>query len=108
MAANGNHAIFSSFANIIAGHPSHTKETRHTVNPATLEALPEVPVSTEADVEAAVKAAKEAAKTWATVPLEEREQKIFEFADEVEAQSEGLAELLTREQGKPVGLEMLL
>jgi hypothetical protein len=49
---------FSSFSKIINGEKRSTKSTIHGINPATLEALYPVPVSTKADIDAAIVAAR--------------------------------------------------
>ena len=93
---------YTTFYNIINGQPSQTSTTRHSINPSTLEANPEVPVSTQDDVDKAVDAAKTAFASWSEVPVEERRKKLHALADALLANADKLAELLVREQGKPV------
>ncbi|KAI0180775.1 aldehyde dehydrogenase [Hypoxylon sp. FL1284] len=92
---------FTSFHNIIDGKPSRTQSTLCNPNPATLEELPQVPVSTIADVNKAVQAAQMAARPWATVLLKDRIAAIERFADALEAHLDSFAQMLTKEQGKP-------
>jgi acyl-CoA reductase-like NAD-dependent aldehyde dehydrogenase len=94
--------VFEDFQNIINGKKSSTAETRHGINPATAKPNPEVPVSTQTDVDNAVAAAQEAFKTWSEVPLAERANALRAFADGLEPYAEDFAKLLTQEQGKPV------
>lgn len=79
-----------------------TAKTRHNINPATTQPNPEVPVSTQDDVDKAVAAARAAFKPWAKVPVEERGQKLRDYADAIEKYTDDFAMLLTSEQGKPL------
>jgi acyl-CoA reductase-like NAD-dependent aldehyde dehydrogenase len=94
--------VFNGFYNTINGKSTSTEKTRHGINPATGKPNPEVPVSTQKDVDDAVAAAKEAFKSWSKVPWEERKKAILAFADALEAHTEDFAKLLTQEQGKPL------
>ena len=94
--------VFNGFYNTINGKSTSTEKTRHSMNPATGKPNPEVPVSTQKDVDEAVAAAKEAFKTWSKVPWDDRKKAILAFADALEAHTEDFAKMLTKEQGKPV------
>ncbi|KAL2808223.1 Aldehyde/histidinol dehydrogenase [Aspergillus granulosus] len=102
MAASEEFAVLTDFQNIINGKKSSTAETRHGINPATGSPNPEVPVSTETDVDNAVAAAQEAFKTWSEVPFAERASALRAFADGLEPYAADFAKLLTQEQGKPL------
>ncbi|GKU22160.1 unnamed protein product [Fusarium langsethiae] len=78
-----------NYVQIINGKSAPTQKTHQGTNPATLEKKPKVPVASQDDLNNAV-------------PWEERRQKLFAWADAVEAQKKEFAELLTSEQGKPV------
>lgn len=67
-----------------------------------MQPLPEVPVSTQEDVDKAVASAKAAYKSWSQVPIEERGQKLREYADILDDHKDEFAKLLTQEQGKPL------
>lgn len=95
---------FTTFYNIIDGQKTTTEATRHSTNPSTLEANPEVPVSTEADVDRAVQAARTAFGTWRNVPHAQRRAALEAYADGLGANLEGFATMLTREQGRPLAL----
>uniref|UniRef100_A0A0D2XJM4 aldehyde dehydrogenase (NAD(+)) n=1 Tax=Fusarium oxysporum (strain Fo5176) TaxID=660025 RepID=A0A0D2XJM4_FUSOF len=86
---------------IIDGKSAPTQKTHQGINPATLEKKPEVPVATQDDLNRAVDAARKAYKSWSKVPWEERKQKLFAWADAIEAQKKEFADLLVSEQGKP-------
>ncbi|ETS75774.1 hypothetical protein PFICI_12718 [Pestalotiopsis fici W106-1] len=93
---------FKTFYNVIDGKLEPTVKTRHTINPSTLEANPEAPLSTSDEVDKAVKIAHEAAKEWAAVPWDERKNALANFAAALEAQLEDFAQMLVWEHGKPI------
>ena len=102
-ATNGTIELdFSQFYNIIDGKQSKTVETRHGINPATGEALSDVPVSTPADVDAAVAAAKAAFPAWSAKPWSERKSALVSYADALADMKDEFANMLHAEQGKPV------
>lgn len=94
---------FATFHNVIDGQLRTTTKTRHGVNPATLEANPEVPVSSPKDVDETVAAAKLASAGWARVPFSQRQEAVIAFANALLSQKEQFGEMMTKEQGKPVG-----
>lgn len=93
--------------NIINNEFVPTPTTRHSIDPATGEALYEVPVSRKEDLDAAVKAARVAFKSWSATPFSERAQLLLKYADALEANREQIEQLLTKEQGKPLSLSTL-
>ena len=93
---------WSTFHNVIDGQLTKTAETRHGINPATGKPNPEVPVSTQEDVEHAMKAAKKAFKGWSATPYAERQKALEAYADALEAEKDDFAKMLIQEQGKPV------
>ncbi|KAL8954285.1 MAG: hypothetical protein Q9183_007218, partial [Haloplaca sp. 2 TL-2023] len=94
--------MFQTYCNIIKDGLSCTEKTRHNTNPATLEPNPEVPVSTREDVDKAVAAARAAFKSWSKTPVEERGQKLRDYADAIDELKDDFANMLTLEQGKPL------
>ncbi|MET9622682.1 aldehyde dehydrogenase family protein [Streptomyces sp. NPDC006464] len=73
-------------------------------NPAcTARPVGSVRVHTGAEVDAAVAAAAGAAPAWARTPVADRSAALLRVADGLEAAAEGLAVLLARESGKPLG-----
>ncbi|KAK0622078.1 Aldehyde/histidinol dehydrogenase [Bombardia bombarda] len=93
---------FSTFHNVINNQLTDTKQKRNGTNPTTEEALPDVPVSTQQDVDNAVHAAKTAFESWRELSWDERAEYMLEFADALEANQEGLLQLLMKETGKAV------
>jgi phenylacetaldehyde dehydrogenase len=76
--------------------------TRTIFNPATGEPVGEAPVHTVADLQRAIDVAVDAQPAWATLGHEARSAALMKAADAVEARAEELAQLLSREQGKPL------
>ena len=75
---------------------------REIKDPATGEVVGRAPEHTVADLEAAISAAAAAQPAWAALGHAERSAHLNRAADAVEASSGALAELLSREQGKPL------
>lgn len=100
--SNSTPLDFTTFHNVIDGKLVGTAKTRHTISPSTLEENPPLPLSTAEDVDKAVAAAQKAAKKWAEVPWEERKKALESFIEAFESHSEDFAQMLNKEQGKPV------
>ncbi|MCC3298213.1 aldehyde dehydrogenase family protein [Arthrobacter caoxuetaonis] len=77
-------------------------ESRDILDPATGEVVAAAPIHTVDDLEKSVAAARAAQPSWAALGHAERSAFLFKAADAVEAAAEALAELLSREQGKPL------
>ncbi len=90
--------------NLIGGRHVDSSDGKviEVINPATLELIDTVPASVEQDVETCIREAKEAQRAWAVMPLHERGAILYKFADLVEARKEELAQLLSKETGKPI------
>ncbi|KAH9890321.1 Aldehyde/histidinol dehydrogenase [Xylariomycetidae sp. FL2044] len=93
---------FNTFHNVIDGQLTSTPEHHCSTNPSTLEANPPAPVSTIDDVNKAVNAARRAFRQWSQVPWDQRKQHIENFAQALEANAEGFAAMIVKEQGKPL------
>ncbi|OPX10161.1 aldehyde dehydrogenase family protein [Mycobacterium sp. AT1] len=72
------------------------------VDPATGEVVGRVRFRTVADLDAAVARARDAQPAWAGLTDEDRVALLLRAADAIDAAAEPLAELLSREQGKPL------
>ena len=72
------------------------------VNPATEEVIAAVKSASESEVDAAVEAARRAFKTWKKTPAPERGEMLHALSDWIGEHTESLAEILTREGGKPL------
>src|SRR4249919_1870732 len=76
--------------------------TMEVLNPATGETIAQVPACTAADVDAAVEAAKQALPEWLDSTPGERAALLLELANILEANAEELAEIESRNVGKPL------
>ena len=76
--------------------------TRTIFNPATGEPVGEAPVHIVTDLQHAIDVAVAAQPGWAALGHEARSAALLKAADAIEARAEDLAQLLSREQGKPL------
>ncbi len=74
------------------------------LNPATEEVVTSAPLASADQLDAAVAAAAEAFKSWQYSSDEERSGAMHRIADRIEASADELAEIIVREQGKPMFL----
>ena len=72
------------------------------VNPATEEVWASVPDADAADVDAAVRAARAALPDWRGIGAAARAEVVLRFADELAARGEGMARVITAENGTPI------
>ena len=71
-------------------------------NPATLEKLDSIAACGEADVNAAVAAARAAQKGWWRLSGVEKAELLHEVAQRIRARQKPIAEMMTKETGKPL------
>ncbi|PYH85567.1 putative aldehyde dehydrogenase [Aspergillus uvarum CBS 121591] len=71
-------------------------------NPTTGLPNPEVPLSSQSDLDAAVLAAQSAFPAWSRTPLTTRRALLTRYATLLETHKQSLVALLTQEQGKPL------
>ena len=84
---------------------SASGETEPVINPATGEAIAEVPVGTAEDAQRAVAAAKKAYDdVWFDTPPKERSAMMLKLADAMEADAEELTRLESIDVGKPISV----
>ncbi|UFT98829.1 aldehyde dehydrogenase family protein [Radiobacillus kanasensis] len=73
-------------------------------NPANLkETIGELTLSTSVQVKAAEESARNALQSWKSTTGNERGQYLYKMANALEQNAEALAELATKEMGKPIG-----
>src|SRR5438270_13583105 len=77
-------------------------ETMEVLNPATGETIAEVPNSSAEDVDRAVQAAKKALPEWLETTPAERAEMLLKLADAIDSHADELAELESRNVGKPL------
>ena len=87
---------------LINGQMVEGEPSMDVVNPATEEKLADCPRASESQLNAAVAAAKAAFPAWSKTSIDERKAAVLKIADVVEANAAELAQLLTKEQGKPI------
>ncbi len=93
----------SDFSLLIDGESVTGTEHLDVVNPATGEVFARCPAASRADLDSAVSAARRAFPTWSARSFEDRTLFVKRMADILRANAASLGELLTLEQGKPVG-----
>ncbi|HEY1602091.1 MAG TPA: CoA-acylating methylmalonate-semialdehyde dehydrogenase [Pirellulales bacterium] len=71
-------------------------------NPSTGRVQGVVPFCTAEEIDRAVRAAHEALPSWSDTPVVERARVMFRFREQLQAHSEELAALVTREHGKTI------
>jgi 1-pyrroline dehydrogenase len=76
--------------------------TMEVLNPATGEVIAEVPRGTQADVDRAVESAKKALPEWLETTPGERQDVLLKLAAVIEDNAEELAEIESRNVGKPL------
>ena len=81
---------------------SPTGASREILNPATGAVVGNAPIHTVDDLEVAIAAAKKAQPAWAALGHVTRSEVMNKVADAIDANAEVLAQLLSREQGKPM------
>jgi betaine-aldehyde dehydrogenase len=82
--------------------PARKPDTFNTVNPATGAVLARLEIAGPAAIDAAVAKARVAQKKWAALSGTERGRVLRRAADLLRARNEELAELETRDTGKPI------
>ncbi|MFC7063582.1 aldehyde dehydrogenase family protein [Halobacillus seohaensis] len=92
------------FKNFINGKWTEPTSGQYTdvINPANLETLVQVPLSSIRDVEIATQAAKIAQKKWALVPAPQRAEVLYRVGLIMKERKESLSQLLTMENGKVI------
>src|SRR5213079_1071645 len=94
----------SKHQNLIGGEwlDSAGGETMEVINPASGEVIAEVPAATAEDVDRAVQAAQKALVEWRETTPGERAELLLKLADAIDEHTEELAELESRNVGKPL------
>lgn len=101
--APGAAGLRTDFKLLIDGELVDGEDSLEVINPATGAVFARCPAAGKAQLDHAIAAARRASKLWGAKSLEERAAAIKRMAAALRADQEPLAELLTREQGKPVG-----
>ena len=92
----------TDFSLLIDGEPRQGAEHLDVINPAYGRVFARCPAAGSSELDKAVAAAKRAFGTWRYTSYEQRAALIKELAAALREHQDPLAELLTREQGKPL------
>ncbi|WP_028292675.1 aldehyde dehydrogenase family protein [Oceanobacter kriegii] len=92
-----------SFGNVAGGQQLDISSSFDVSNPSTGALAGKAPAGSVADLETAIAAAEAAFPAWSALSDAERQQYCMKVADKLEAHLEELAQILTTEQGKPMG-----
>ncbi len=90
------------FRLVINGKKIPTGKCFEVLNPADEKVAGLAPLARKKDLDAAVGAAERAFEKWRDVPEARRQAACMKIASKIEKNAEELAQLLTREQGKPL------
>jgi phenylacetaldehyde dehydrogenase len=90
------------YAELLDAITPEAGELREILDPATGELIGRAPVHRADDLDRAVAAAAAAQPAWAALGHERRSELLLAAADAIDANAEALAQLLSREQGKPL------
>src|SRR5438128_2092272 len=91
------------FAHLIDGQRIYGDATLEVINPATGQVFARCPSANKQQLDEAVHAARAAFPKWKSKSFAERAAAIRKMAAVLREHQESLAQLLTREQGKPIG-----
>ncbi|HTY51146.1 MAG TPA: NAD-dependent succinate-semialdehyde dehydrogenase [Steroidobacteraceae bacterium] len=80
--------------------PAGSRERIAVINPATEEALGELPVATQADLDRALEGAARAYPAWRATPPHERGRILRRAAELMRERAEAIARIATQEEGK--------
>lgn len=102
-AAISRSPLRTDFAHLIDGERVTAGEPLEVIDPATGEVFARCPAAGRAELDRAVAAARRACAEWRDRTWAERREAIRRMAQVLRDNQAELAELLTREQGKPLG-----
>lgn len=91
-----------TYESLLAAITPTSGETREVFDPATGALIGTAPLEDVAALEVAIDRATAAQPAWAALSDDERKAYLHRAADAIDASAEALAELLSREQGKPL------
>ena len=86
---------------------STSSKVKEVLNPCTEEVISEIPAGSVEDAEKALEAAKEAQPAWERLPAIQKAAFLHKMADVIRANRVFLAETLSKEQAKVIGLAQI-
>lgn len=90
------------FQLVIGGKLVEGASTMDVINPATEQPVASCPRADKAQLDEAVAAAVAAFPNWKDVPIEQRRRLLLKVCDDLTAEGDTIARILTAEQGKPL------
>ncbi|MEX2524316.1 MAG: aldehyde dehydrogenase family protein [Gammaproteobacteria bacterium] len=93
----------SNFSHLIDGKAVTGDEWMDVINPATGEVFARCPRAGKKELDRAVAAAGKAFKSWSRTGYGERAELLRKMSEALEENADWMGEILTREQGKPIG-----
>ena len=93
----------TDFSLLIDGGLTSSGASLEVINPATGAVFARCPAAGRAELDRAVSAARRASESWRALSFADRAAAIKRMSAVLRANQDSLAELLTREQGKPLG-----
>ena len=93
----------TDFLQLIDGELVGSERSLEVINPATGRVFARCPAATRAHLDRAVAAARRAFGSWRETSFDERALRLKRVAEVLREHQDSLAQLLTREQGKPLG-----
>jgi acyl-CoA reductase-like NAD-dependent aldehyde dehydrogenase len=93
----------SDFSLLIDGDLTQSRQTLKVIDPAQGQVFAECPAASATELDRAVAAARRSFPAWRDLGFEARAALIKKLAGALREHQQDLAELLTREQGKPLG-----
>ena len=92
----------TTYSMLIGGQLHSGSAQMDVINPATAQPFATAPRAAQSDLDAAVTAARAAYPAWAATPLDQRRAVVRAMGDVMATNAEELAQLFTREQGRPL------
>jgi len=96
-------SVRTDFSLLIDGQLCSSAASLEVINPATGAVFARCPAAGRTELDKAVAAARRASESWKARSFEARAEAIKRMAAVLRTHQDALAELLTREQGKPIG-----
>ena len=95
--------MYSKMGNFINGSwNNNSKEKIDVINPFNEEVLGQIPVSTEADLDAALESAHKSMQSWKEISPWDRSKIIKQIANLIRERADEIAKTMTLETGKPL------
>ncbi len=101
--AEAGTGLQTDFSLLIDGEAVTSEQWMDVINPATGEVFARCPQADRKELDLAVEAARKAFKSWSKTSYEDRAALLRQMSQALEENADWMGEILTREQGKPIG-----